>query len=54
MVWMVWIFRLRVDSTVGRCAPAARAGIAFDIDDGFLLAHVACPLPHERASAVWW
>ena len=32
----------------------ARAGIATAIDDGFLLAHVARPLPHERASAVWW
>jgi hypothetical protein len=35
-------------------APAARAGIAIDIDDGFLLAHAARPSRHERASAVRW
>jgi hypothetical protein len=33
---------------------AARDGIATDIDDGFLLAHVAHPMRHERASAVGW
>jgi hypothetical protein len=33
---------------------AARAGIATAIDDGFILARVARPLRHERASAVRW
>ncbi|MGA2435420.1 MAG: hypothetical protein ABSG25_09050 [Bryobacteraceae bacterium] len=33
---------------------AALAGIAMEIEDGFLLAHVARPLPHERASPFRW
>jgi hypothetical protein len=54
MVRMVWVFRFPVVSTATVALRAARDGIATDIDDVSLLAHVARPLPHERALTVRW